>query len=390
MAGLRVFPGGGLARTRPLARSAQPTGAWASIAQRLFVQGRAPRTSFTPSEVEVSGQPFRLLTSTILRFGSADIEVPGYDIGYYATYTSFTPAQVEVAGSNFRLIQSRPPIQFIPTNVLVQSFGVQFGFIEQPGKGGNINVTSPGFRISRFRTLSFTPGNIEVWMAEIENRQVFRTRFTPASVEVTAPGFVVREALPKLRFTPGDVVVEGASIRLVPLVPQLLPELRPTGREFEPPLYPVKTGFTESKVLYQRVLADKAGGARLKLVYENIDDAQAEALLALYDQTKLGALPVKLSAATLDSVGSSLRAYLALPSTLNEWVMETPPSLTSEQIGVSTVVLQLRSRVLITGNQLSSILLGPCPEDDASDNANVVCDAIVPPNCALANYTGCA
>lgn len=372
----------------PTVRSA---GAFRAISQDLFAKKVEYNStlSFTFGSVAVAGQPFRILTNANLKFQPAEVEVSGQDFGLFPRLvTRFDPGTVEVDSEGFRFLKSTI-LRFNSGNVRVESFGFNLEFIEIPGQGGNIHVTGSSFRFSRLTTLSFDPGSVEVSAPTLRFVYRPRLRFSPGTVQVSSPGFRMREALLRLKFTPGNVNVEASAFRLVPLIPRSLPDLRPTGREFKPPVFAFSQGYTEAGIQFKRLRASKSGLARLKLTYENIDSAQVESFLNTYDQVLGSYAPLILPAAVLSSVGGGLRSYMESPGALNEWTIENPPVVTSVQADSFNLVLELSSRIRENVNRLNRSTLAICARSVTDESGSYSIDPPVAPDCALANQTGC-
>lgn len=119
------------------------------------------------------------------------------------------------------------------------------------------------------------------------------------------------------------------------------PTLKPTGRDFDPGAYPVKTfrsqSGAESRILY----GSKRSNQSLTLSYENITDSQAEQFVSHFDEVKGSYLTFTIpdavrsgwtaSSATLDAVSGAA------------WRYDAAPTITSVTPGRSTVQVKLVS-----------------------------------------------
>lgn len=117
------------------------------------------------------------------------------------------------------------------------------------------------------------------------------------------------------------------------------PTLQPTGRNFDPGSYPVKTfkaqSGAESRILYGSKRVDQA----LSLSYDNITDSQAEQFVTHFDEVRGSyetfTLPSAVragwaaSAATIDAVTGAA------------WRYDAAPTITSVKPGVSSVQVKL-------------------------------------------------
>jgi hypothetical protein len=293
-----------------------------------------------------------------------------------STTLSFDPGNVDVTGSDFSLWQ-QTFLSWSPGNIATTSFGLGLSFVDNTNGATDIKVSGGNIRFRRIRRFTLAAGTMDVIALGMRFTPRRRTTFTPlAEVLVSSPGFVMRPALVKLRFAPGEILVTGQEFSLVRLVPRLLPEIRPTGREFTPPSYAFTRGFTEARIEFKRLLASRRGSARLRLIWDNLDDSEVESFLQLWDDIRGGELPVRIPEVTLDSVGGPLRAYMESPEVENEWTITQPPTVAMKQTGVSDLKIELASRHNPRLGQLSPLALVSCVSDE-DESGPVVCD--VPP-----------
>lgn len=117
------------------------------------------------------------------------------------------------------------------------------------------------------------------------------------------------------------------------------PTLKPTGRNFDPGSYPVKTfkaqSGAEARILYGSKRVDQS----LSLSYDNITDSQAEQFVTHFDEVRgtyeTFTLPSEVrtgwaaSTATLDAVSGGA------------WRYDAPPTITSVKPGISSVQVKL-------------------------------------------------
>lgn len=303
-----------------------------------------------------------------------------------STTLSFDPGNVDVSASDFGLW----PFQTLSFNVgavAVTSFGFDFSFLNDTGEN-DVKVSSPTIRFRRIRTLKFNSGNIDITQFGLRFTPRARTSFVDANVLVSAPGFRTRPAIIKLQFSSADILVTGAEFTLLRLVSRLLPEIRPTGREFTPPSHAINSVYTESKIQVRRLKASRKGLARLKLIYENLYDSEVLDFIQVWDEARGSYLNVKLPEVVLDSASEPLRVFMASPEIENEWVIDKVPTISTRQTGASDLTLELVSRHNPRLNRLSNILLPDCTIVEDESGA-VTCDVIEPPDCSLVDQSGC-
>lgn len=117
------------------------------------------------------------------------------------------------------------------------------------------------------------------------------------------------------------------------------PTLQPTGREFDPGSYPVKTFRSQSGAEARILYGSKRVDQMLSLTYENITDSQAEQFITHFDEVRGSyetfTLPSAVragwaaSSATLDAVSGAA------------WRYDAPPTISSIKPGISSVQVKL-------------------------------------------------
>lgn len=144
----------------------------------------------------------------------------------------------------------------------------------------------------------------------------------------------------------GFISLTGYQLTAIYLKSTTLPALRPTKREFIPPVYSTNNVRTINGYVSRRIFASVASGAELKLTYENLPESETSSLLELFD-TALGTYrSVSLPAATFAGAEPALQAYLNLSGTNQRWAFTGPPTMETAAPGVHTVSISLRSRIV--------------------------------------------
>jgi hypothetical protein len=117
------------------------------------------------------------------------------------------------------------------------------------------------------------------------------------------------------------------------------PTLQPTGREFDPGSYPVKTfrsqSGAESRILYGSKRVDQS----LALTYENINDSQAEQFVTHFDEVRGSYDTFTLPAAVRAGWAASSSTIDAVTGAA--WRYDAPPQISSVKPGISTVQVKL-------------------------------------------------
>lgn len=179
--------------------------------------------------------------------------------------------------------------------------------------------------------------------------------------------FLLTGSATTLRITKGILVAQrgfvgltGLDLTATRLASTIFPALRPTRREFIPPVHSISSTRSINGLTYRRLHASVPSGAELRLTYENLPEADANTLLALYD-TALGTYrSVTLPSETMAGAEPELQAYLNLTGTDQRWAFTGPPSMESVAPGVHTVNLTLQSRIVPTGQRPSIPELPAC------------------------------
>lgn len=117
------------------------------------------------------------------------------------------------------------------------------------------------------------------------------------------------------------------------------PTLQPTGRNFDPGSYPVKTfraqSGAESRILYGSKRVDQV----LQLTYDNITDSQAEQFVTHFDEVKGSYLTFTLPSAVRAGWAASNATLDAVSGAA--WRYDAPPTINSIKPGISSVQVKL-------------------------------------------------
>jgi hypothetical protein len=247
-------------------------------------------------------------------------------------------------------------------------------------QGGNTEVTSPGFRVRPRTVLQFSPGGVEVTGADFSLRAARRLSFRPAGITVSGQPFTIRSLNPRTTFIPSEARVEAPGLRLVPRVRIAFPALRPTRREFTPAEIPVTKGTAANGASSRRLWASVGASAKLKLTFENIEDFEAESIIKAFDAAQGPTTPLAVPPEVVAGVDELLAEAMRTPSPDLEWFFTDPPSVTSVQIGVSTVNVTLEAKRLPVFRETPEPVYGDCVEVQKDDGLTV-CDVTAEFDC---------
>jgi len=117
------------------------------------------------------------------------------------------------------------------------------------------------------------------------------------------------------------------------------PTLQPTGRDFDPGTYPVKTFRAQSGAETRILYGNQRTGMTLGLSYDNILDTEADDFLAHFDEVQ-GTFQTFTVPSDVRSGWSGTDSAIDVPSP-NAWRYESAPVITSVRPGVSSVKVKL-------------------------------------------------
>jgi hypothetical protein len=121
------------------------------------------------------------------------------------------------------------------------------------------------------------------------------------------------------------------------------PAVRPTRVDYRLPTYPVNSPNFRSVIDYPRRRGNVGSDSGMSLLYENILDAEAVAILKCYMDSMSGFLPISLPSAVASGYTLQLIVNrLTLPAPL-QWRFAERPRQESIIIGVSTVTVELEA-----------------------------------------------
>ena len=129
-------------------------------------------------------------------------------------------------------------------------------------------------------------------------------------------------------------------------MPAAFPNYEPTSRTYRAGKWPTTTATSQSGVITRRLWANKASGATLNLIYENITDAEADDFMVTFDLTK-GNFDYFDNITSGHAMFAGMSASLVteiLDETVNagaEWTFRNRPNIQSVIPGISTVTVNL-------------------------------------------------
>lgn len=117
------------------------------------------------------------------------------------------------------------------------------------------------------------------------------------------------------------------------------PSYNPAGRSFDAGDYRYKTFTSQSGKEVRILYGDKRTGMKLQLLYENLNDSQADDFISHYDEVKGGFTAFTLPSAFRAGWSGDTAAIDA--ATGNQWRYESPPQIQQVRSGISTVTVNL-------------------------------------------------
>lgn len=117
------------------------------------------------------------------------------------------------------------------------------------------------------------------------------------------------------------------------------PALRPTGRDFNPGDWPIKTYNAQSGAEVRILYGDTRTRMELSLQYDNISDASAKQFLDHYDETKGSYSTFTINTST--QAGWSGTATAIDATGPNRWRYADAPQVTAIKPGFSSVKVNL-------------------------------------------------
>jgi hypothetical protein len=161
------------------------------------------------------------------------------------------------------------------------------------------------------------------------------------------------------------------------IVRTLFPALSPSSRNFTPPEYALSKYKTINGAKSRRLWASQPGGGTLDLEFVNINDDDAESILASHDIARGAANDVILPDAVLWGAEGDLLAYMRSPGG-QAWAFDGPPEVQSVKQGISTVRVKLaarrKQRFNSVGSLGSAFAVGAAPVDEIDPISFDDCD----------------
>lgn len=123
------------------------------------------------------------------------------------------------------------------------------------------------------------------------------------------------------------------------------PSITPSSRNFKPGVYPQKSYRTLSGANYRRTFGTMPYGASLDLEFENITDANAEAIVVHYRNQTSTNKRFRLSSNATSGMGGSLGYYADGLADNLRWEYAGPPEIRSVRPGRSTLRVSLLGEI---------------------------------------------
>jgi len=127
------------------------------------------------------------------------------------------------------------------------------------------------------------------------------------------------------------------------------PSIKPSGRSFKPPTYPVKSHVSQSGVTTRRLFASLPSQAELRLRFNNISDTDTSAILNAYNTAKGSVDSLTLPSVLFDGADATLTSWLNASATgaslLWCFAEGSPPQVESVAPGRSNVSVSLTAEL---------------------------------------------
>lgn len=126
------------------------------------------------------------------------------------------------------------------------------------------------------------------------------------------------------------------------------PSIVPSDRSFVDGKHPMSMAQTMAGTSVRRLLSAQATDPELRLKFNNITDAVAESILAIYDDAYGSRKPLTLPSSITAGIDTELATLIRNESSALRWYFLGRPSLESVVPGRSTVTVALRGRLVPT------------------------------------------
>lgn len=152
-----------------------------------------------------------------------------------------------------------------------------------------------------------------------------------------------------------------------------LPAVKPTQREFIPPLNSFNLSRSIDGVTYRRMNTSIAAGAELRLQYDTITDQEALNFLTIYDAVYGRYKSLDLPPEALAGAETVLRNYILQNGV--RWVFAQPPTVESVMVGLHNISIVLKARIA-PRTQFSLVGGMPSPLPDADGDTGTATGTI--------------
>jgi len=123
------------------------------------------------------------------------------------------------------------------------------------------------------------------------------------------------------------------------------PAIEPTTRSFTAPTWPINSVKSQSGVVNKRLWGSRPNRATLNMTFENVLDADAAAILNVYNQAKGSMIQITLPAAVSTGMDAALTAswstFIGDSGLLWHFSADDPPTVESVSLGRSTIRVNL-------------------------------------------------
>jgi hypothetical protein len=165
----------------------------------------------------------------------------------------------------------------------------------------------------------------------------------PSVIQISSP-----QAVFKNNFLVGfssQILIGSGRAELRRILTGYLPPFAPTNMSFEAPRYGIERVYAMSGGATRKLMCSRPSNAMLTIDYENISDIDARRVADAYDESYGERYGFFLPDELLASATPAVANYIRLTGTLNKWYFEERPVIQSVFKGVSTLTVQLKSRI---------------------------------------------
>lgn len=203
---------------------------------------------------------------------------------------------------------------------------------------GVVQVVTPGALIASQMLMQAAVGLVEV-LSPATSLRVSSGRITASMSRVgVGSGFTdlrlngIASFPPLTPSNPGSPVPE-------------YPTLKPTTREFSPPIYPKSTVYTMNNRSSRYLMASKPGQAVLDLSYENVPDSLGYDFIRSYEECQGQLKPITLPDDFLSGVSQELENYISMAGSSLSWRWASPPVVDFVKAGIVNIRTSLKAYI---------------------------------------------